>query len=101
MKMIIQIIGAEEVATNVIKLTCIPYTSKELRQKHKSFISMATQGLNVQDMVQEIQGHQQQKHILYVDRDTWRFEFKNRLYSTLKVDMELDKFIPDKDNERD
>jgi len=97
MEMIIQIIGAEEIANNVVKLTCIPYTSKQIREKHKSFLSMATTGMNVSDMVQEIQGHQQKKHILYINRDEWRHEFKNRLYSTIKVNIALDKFIPDKE----
>jgi len=94
MEMLIQIIGAEEVSNDVVKLTCIPYTSKEVRQKHKSFLSMAGSGLNVADMVQEIQGHQQKKHVLFISRDEWIKEFKNRLYSTIKVNIELQKFIP-------
>lgn len=95
MEMIIQIIGAEEIANKIVKLTCIPYTTQVVREKHKSFISMATSGLNVKDMVQEIQGHQQQKHIIYVSQDIWRHELKNRLYSTIKVNIELDKYIKD------
>lgn len=100
MEMIVQIIGACEVEAGVVKLTCIPYTSEAVREKKKSLISMASSGFNVADMVKEVQGHQQKKHVFFVDRDVWRSEFKNRLYSTIKVNMVFDKFIPDERDEK-
>ena len=97
MEKMLQIIGAEEIQNKIVKLTLIPYTSKEVREKHKSFLSMASSGLNVKDMVQEIQGHQQQKTHIYITHDEWLNTFKNKMYSAIKMNIELVKEMPNRE----
>ena len=96
MEKILQIIGAKIVQNKMVELTLIPYTSQEVRQKHQSFLTMATKGLNVKDMVEEIQGHRQQISTLFISEDEWLNTFKNKIYSTIKVDMSLEKMMPDR-----
>ena len=91
MKKMVQIVGAKEVANKVVELTCIPYTSAEVREKKKSMMSMAMGGMDIAEMVQKVQGEQKQLTKIYISRDEWINELHNRLYSTLSIDIELDK----------
>jgi len=47
MKQILQIIGAKVVDAGVVEITCIPFTSGEVREKRKSMLSMAMKGINI------------------------------------------------------
>jgi hypothetical protein len=96
MEKMLQIIGAKEVANKIVEITCIPYTSTEVREKKKSMLSMAMQGINVSEMVQEIQGERQQFTKFYVTQDEWLNFFKNKMYSAIKVDISMFKEMPDR-----
>jgi len=96
MEKILQIIGAKVVENEIIELTLIPYTSKEVRKKKISMIDMAMKGVDTQQMVKEIQGERQQLSKLYVSQDEWLNTFKNKLYSSIKINIDMEKEMPDR-----
>jgi len=96
MEKILQIIGAKVVENQMVELTLIPYTSKEVREKKMSMFEMATKGVNVTEMVKEIQGERQQMSKLYVSQDEWLNDFKNKLYSSIKIKIDMEKIMPDR-----
>lgn len=91
MEKIVQIIGAEEIANRVVKLICIPYTTGEVQKKKISMLDMAMKGTNISEMVSEIQGEKKQYTHLYISRDEWINTFHNKLYSTIKLNISLEK----------
>jgi len=92
----LQVIGAREVENHIVELTLIPYTSKEVRQKHKGFIEMAMSGMVTKDIIKEVQGHRQQISKLYITRDEWLNIFKNKIYSAIDVNINMFKEMPDR-----
>jgi len=95
MKQILQIIGAKVVDAGVVEITCIPFTSGEVREKRKSMLSMAMKGINIQDMVKEVQGERQRFSVFYISQDEWINVFKNQLYSSIDVDININKKLGD------
>ena len=96
MEKILQIIGAKEVANKIVEITCIPYVVAEVREKKKSMLAMAAKGMNVSEMVKEIQGEQQQLTKFYVTQDEWLNFFKNKMYSAIQVNIAMFKEMPDR-----
>ena len=91
---IMQIVGAKVVENQMVKLSLIPYTSKEVRKKKISMLDLAVKGMDTQQMVKEIQGEQQQISILFISQDEWLNVFKNKLYTTIKINMSIEKELP-------
>lgn len=90
MKQILQIIGAENVGEFTVKLTLIPYEMDKAKPKKASIFDIATGGAGVVDLIKQTQELQTKVSHLFIPRDIWIHEFKNRLYSTLSVDVNID-----------
>lgn len=96
MEKILQIVGAKLVENKMVKLVLIPYSSPEVRKKKESMLKLAISGVNVQDLVKQVQGDRQQLSKIFITQDEWLNVFKNKLFSTIKISFELEEVMPDR-----
>ena len=90
MKKELQILGAKSVGAKTVKVYCIPFTTVGVKEKTPSLMSIAMGGAGITDIMQEAEAKKTQITILYMDLDTWRTEFKNRLFSKISIDVKLE-----------
>jgi len=95
MKQKLQIIGAEMIGKELVKITCIPYTSDKVRVKPPSIFDIATGGATIQDLVRKTEETKSRLTVFYVDNKTWLKEFKNKLYTSINFDVEPETFLDD------
>ena len=93
MKKELQIIGADVVSKNLMKITCIPFTTQGVKEKKVSLMKIAMDGGGIQDILQKTQDVQMQKSIFFVSMDDWLSVFKNRLLSHVVVDIDMKEAI--------
>jgi len=89
MKMMLQIVGADMVSGNLVKITCIPYTTDQVKQKRPSLIDIAKGNAGVLELMQQAEATKSRLTVFYLDRDTWINDFKNRLYSVIEIDLNV------------
>lgn len=95
MEKILQIIGAETVGADTVKVTCIPYTTDAVKKKRPSLMDIASGGAGIQELIQQTQEFQSQKSCFFCTIDEWRRLFKNRILSSIKVNIEIDQIMED------
>jgi len=95
MKQILQIVGAEVISKDMVKLTLIPYTSKEVQEKRPSLFELAKGGGGVQQLIEQTQSLQKQKSILFVSLDDWLNTFKNKPISKVSIDIQIEQLTKD------
>jgi len=84
---ILQIIGAELIQNNLVEVTLIPFSN--VKVKSPSILDLASGG--IEQLIKETTKKQQSKTKLYITQDEWLNGFKNKLFSTIKLDMQLEK----------
>jgi len=89
MKQELQIIGAEVINKNLMKVTCIPFTTQGVKEKKVSLMKIAMDGGGIQDILQKTQETQMQKSIFFIGMDDWLSIFKNQLLSHIIVDIDI------------
>jgi len=90
MKKELQILGAKSVGAKTVKVYCIPFTTKGVKEKTPSLLSIASGGAGIQEIMQEAEAKKTQIKVLFMDLDTWRQEFKNRLFSKISIEVKLE-----------
>lgn len=95
MEKILQIIGAEAVGSNTVKVTCIPYTTNEVKKKRPTLMQIASGGADIQELIQQTQELQSQKTVFFCTIEEWRTIFKNRILSNIKVNIEIGDMLED------
>ena len=86
----LQIVGADMINSHLVKISCIPYTTSQVKQKKPSIFEIAKGGASVQDLIRESEDAKLRLTVFYLNRDVWINEFKNRLYSVIEVDINVD-----------
>ena len=96
MKQKLQIVGAEMVGNEIVKLKCIPYTTEKVKIKKPSLMEIATGGASLQDLVSQTEETKTRLTVFYVSNETWVKEFKNKLYTSINVDVAVETFLDER-----
>jgi len=95
MRMELQIVGAEAVGRDMMKLVCIPFTTKGVDEKKPSLMKLAMAGDGIGDIMKKVQESQMPRNIFVVPMDEWIHFFRNRLMTRIVVDINIEEVIVD------
>lgn len=96
MKQILQIVGSEFVKPGiqkdqldaVFKITCIPFTTEQVKLKKPSLLDMAMGGGGtIQELMQQAESHKTNQTIFYITLEEWLDIFRNKLLTKIEVDV--------------
>lgn len=98
MEKILKIVGAKLITNEVVEVILMEYISVSL--KKPSLLALASGKTTFEDLMSMAQNTNIREFKIYISFNEWIHEFKNQLFSNVKMDIKLDKTVEEIANAR-